>query len=564
MTNTFGATQQMAGPRDPGLFEPLPADEAEAVPLALTRLELLLGTSSSRGILPLYLAQGSATRVALPLATLLALSLDLLALGAAPQARAPPPDASLLALQSAMLPRAQEAALRLLAAVLTCSTREALIPHAPTIVSCLVTLIEEPHLAPRTRCSATRTLALALARGQIGSGIAGAALPLDPASPLVLSTARAMLLLLARFITHSSSSFSDPSTTTARKKRKYESDAVSLGAAAHTALVQLSPDDVASGRAALDVLTALTPLLSSDLTPAHHSLRHTHALLLLSLATLSMDSVRSSPCDNGLATHLLSALSSLIVDSDGALLALLLARTTLVVAAASRHARADVQRAGAALQGAVEMILDPRLPPRLGLATEELPQEWAGEGSTKVELASDGTRQALDVLGIKELDCSDAPTSTSTEPLPASRDSITSPLRAPPLEHSMEPTKPVRAHTPRIGSPAASPERASSGNNAVHKSPARSIFPSTGSGSPRQMPLDAPTSSNSAATADRMGSPLGPRALATPAAPAPVVNQTTTTTTTTTTVQVEPELDDEDEEMPEIDLRGSDEESESE
>lgn len=553
----------------------LPSDPLEALEPALERLELLLGDEERTGVLPLLLAQGTVSHVPVPLEALLELALRIIALGPAPAARSPPPDSTLLARQTAALPRSQAAALRLLCAVLLAVPRASLAQRAPLIVSTLLEQIEHARTSAPLRATLFNALALCLSARSLVSGSAapllGAGLPLDPASGLVTRTARVCITHLAEWVAHPAPAPAEaPSTSGMRKKRaRYESDAIGLGqSAVASGLVALPADEEASANAALEVLASIEGLLATELTPAHAALRRTYALLLLSLGTLALACPGST--NEALAARVLDALALLVRTAEGALLTLLLARTTHLSALSLASPSRAVRERGSALRLAAHEVMDPRLPPRLGRAAEERPAEWGveeGEALGALHISADGAGSALLELGIFSKGAAPALESTpSVSHAAAAAGSYPSPSasahspRHLPHAHAgprnSDPVKPAhRPHTPRIGSPASPDRSLGLGMSNGAGSPARAVFGA---------PLSVASSQSSTDTSASAFGKEGKTALAAPARELPVVVIPEARRAAPQQQQQREESDGEDEEMPSIDLGDSDEEDDGE
>ncbi|PWN39696.1 hypothetical protein IE81DRAFT_326254 [Ceraceosorus guamensis] len=384
----------------------LPKDPHEALPIALERLESMLGSADRSGILSLMLCASTATVVPLPLHELLdTIIIPILSLPPAPEA-APSTDASLQALQTAALPRAQRSALQCLA-VLALTVPRAGLASAKNLwrlVDALSDLVSNKDTPSTSRCSASRALALLLC-SKVSSdegSIPGADLArmIDPADPLLLRVTTAALSRVSQWLSYPHAGSSPASTLhgsgsnskSARKRRKYESDdatgSVLVGTAAQDGprsgkLRLLREDEQATSVACVDILCALSSPLDTDLTPEHRKLSHAAAQVNIALGLLSLStghtSTTTSTASNAnaqIAKGALRYLQHVLSDASSALLSLALAHVPSLATRALQYPHAEVRLAATELSKVLETVINPRLPPRLARAADERPTEW--------------------------------------------------------------------------------------------------------------------------------------------------------------------------------------------
>ncbi|PWN94124.1 hypothetical protein FA10DRAFT_299440 [Acaromyces ingoldii] len=584
------------------MMPPLPSDSLEALPLAQRRLGLLLGRPPMQGMLPCLLGEATSSPVPVPTGALYSLAHAILAVSpSSPPRQHPPVDASVHAAQVACLAGAHMSAINLLVALhLTvdrgvCSSRQA------DTVARLLAFVEGSHYSSAHRFVAFKAISM------LG-------LPLDPQARLVLRASRACLAQISRLLLHTHAeqqqqqqqqASASTSRPTKRAKRAYESDDLGLASQERRGLADVDGDERAACMAAMACLPALFGLLTTYLTPEHHDLAHTTALLLAAVAEVSMAS------DSAICAASLSALADVVALSRGSLLALLMARAGLQGATAACSPDAGLRAAGAKLRGALDAALHPRLPLRLDLKLQQdeaLPTSWTvsvgqqGEEDSlklpKVEIEEQpGSNEATameQVLGIRpaaaaalplappspsphppspsqqqQLRTASAPsgpvsaaaptTTTTSSPSPAVTAATAAAIRE---RFSPDPVKPVRRpSTPRIGSPGASPDRKSNAASGGATTAAAAFMNSVARGGGGQSGAGSPTS----ALTPKISSPLAAGRKLGPERP---VDEDTVMESAGgrrgggAADDVDDDDDDDDEGIPELDLGSSDEEDE--
>ncbi|CEH13864.1 Armadillo-type fold [Ceraceosorus bombacis] len=430
-----------------GILPTLPKDPHEALPIALERLESMLGSADRSGILSLMLCASTATVVPLPLHELLdTIIIPILSLPSAPEA-APSTDASLQALQTVALPRAQRSALQCLA-VLALTVPRAGLASAKNLwrlVDALSDLVSNKDTPSTSRCSASRALALLLC-SKVSSdegSIPGADLArmIDPADPLLLRVATAALSRVSQWLSYPHTGSSPASTLhgsgsnskSARKRRKYESDdatgSVLVGSAAQDGprsgkLRLLREDEQATSVACLDILCALSSPLDTDLTPEHRKLSHAAAQVNIALGLLSLSTGHTSTTTSmasdanaQIATGALRYLQHVLNDASSALLSLALAHVPSLATRALQYPHAEVRLAATELCKVLETVTNPRLPPRLARAADERPTEWDADAEVediRMVDADEAAQHRIALDAIRSVGLTDDPTRSSS------------------------------------------------------------------------------------------------------------------------------------------------------
>lgn len=526
------------------MMPPLPSDPLEALPLAQRRLGLLLGRPPMQGVLPCLLGEATPSPVPVPTGALYSLAHAILAVSpSSPPRQHPPVDASVHAAQVACLAGAHMSAINLLVALHLTVDRGVCASRQADTVTRLLAFVESSHYSSAHRFIAFKALSM------LG-------LPLDPQARLVLRASRACLAQTSRLLLHTHThaeqqqqqqASASTSRPTKRAKRAYESDDLGLASQERRGLADVAGDERAACMAAMANLPALYGLLTTYLTPEHHDLAHTTALLLAAVAEVSMAS------DSAICAASLSALADVVALSRGSLLALLMARAGLQGATAACSPDIGLRAAGAKLRGALDAALHPRLPLRLDLKLQQdeaLPTSWTvsvgqqGEEDSlklpKVEIEEQpGSNEATameQVLGIRptaaaahplappspsphppspsqqQLRTASAPsgpvsaaaptTTTTSSPSPAVTAATAAAIRE---RFSPDPVKPVRRpSTPRIGSPGASPDRKSHAASGGATTAAAAFMNSVARGGGGQSGAGSPTS----ALTPKISSPL--------------------------------------------------------
>lgn len=501
----------------PGLMPALPSDDMDALSEAYSRLRLLLGSPPFAGIIATFLSEQTVHAVPVPLDRLVALLLSILSVTSTTTPRQqPPPEATLWAAQTSLLPVAHISALTLLASL----PINVFYSKSSRIVSRLLRVIEKSP--PAVRCVAFHVLKMLH-------------LPLSPESPVLLQCARTCLAQVARLLKGSDQPISSDKKTTDKgnKRRKiYESDQVQL--TQKRGFVELDEDEYQGCIVAIDYLPSLYQGLATHLGPEHHDLAHTTSLVLLGITEISLQDA------DELTAASLRALSQLVRLSRGPILALLTTRAASLASQGLVSHHYGTKTSASRLSEALEFTFHPRLAPKLSLrlhVEEDLVKVDEHETVLeRVELEEDRGNMEVEALrDVLEIDMEQKKEAIDEEDAAF----IESPRRstfAPLQQHSPDPVKPVhRPSTPRIGSPTLA-------SNSIARS-------SIGSIAPEKAPSPA-------TTVQVFGASTVSKASASPSVSSPLEHP----------IEDEDPMNDiqgsDDESIPELDTRSSDEESE--
>lgn len=589
--------------------------------VAEARLDRLLGGSSTTADAPsedgvlLQLLQ-TPTRKAVPLAlnALFSLALHMLAVTPETPAKAAV-ESSVHALQAMRLPMLHLRALRLLRVLVRitkASGTAAIARFGPVVLDRLVRLIEGRHSSasgadlstPSVRAAASQVMAQVLAEGQ--------AVPLDPSSRLVVRASRVCLAEISQLLVSSASASTSSQAGAPRAKqlsRKYESDALLSTSSSGRFLFAKSAEEQASAIACLSAFPALYAHLSTSLTPTHYDLAHSGVQLTLAVTELLVRASQTATSSRQTIAHWsmltaasLQSLTALVSHSSAStpFLSLLVTRASHLADHARNAvglAHPAVGSAAQALSVALKDAIMPRLPPVLAtqvdVATTEQYQEEDGRGGWELDAetgreaksatgpvrgSSDGAVESAalssvgkalkEVAGVEighvHMDVQPPQSTTVVEavgvtapwtstPIPTQPAAYTGPRHSSPArtDHTRasspsgkDPVKPLhRPSTPKLGT---SPSRSASATHIAPGSPeAKEIFGGGGGGGATTALAASPSLRSSMALPATTRSGGGvPAGLA---------------------IDIgEDGQDDSDEEMPEIDLRSSDEEDEEE
>ncbi|CDR99747.1 hypothetical protein [Sporisorium scitamineum] len=351
-------------------FSPYPQDTLEATNLAHARIALLLGSRQRPGLISSHLRAATSRPVPIAVGKLITLALDMLRLDLTSRFK-PTAEAKVCSLQAAHLPTLHTRALALIAQLAI--TAPAAVPLETSRVLGEICRIAEADVgatAPnpasaRVRLAAMRTLVVLVGRQ-------GIALPLDPAGRITLRLARLAVTQMARAVLQprqtSLATSSGGDARKAKKARLYESDDMfassgSLKDHIHT----LSVEEIASTQAALQVLVAVYPLLTTALSAAHYDQMQLSIQTVLALVEALADStcthsatLRSKSAGFGapsaveLLQEAIQALADLCLDSASSTLALVLPRAVPVL---NRIANAPSGAGSAGVRSVAERAL---------------------------------------------------------------------------------------------------------------------------------------------------------------------------------------------------------------
>ena len=327
-------------------LRPYPNDTLAATKLAHARIALFLGSRQRSGLINLYLRAATSRSVPIPAGKLIALALDMLRLDLASRFK-PTAEAKVCSLQAAHLAVIHTRALALIAQLAI--TAPAAIPlEASRVLGEICRLAEADFSAAasnlataRIKLAALRTLAVLISRQWI-------ALPLDPAGRITLRLARLSVTQVAKAIlqpTNVPLTSSSGDERKAKKARLFESDHMFASSRSLKDHIQaLSVEEIASTQAALQILVAVYPLLSTAISAVHYDQMQLSIQTVLALVEALADStctfstaLRSKSAGSGAPTTVemlqdaMQALADLCLDSASATLALVLPRAIPVL-----------------------------------------------------------------------------------------------------------------------------------------------------------------------------------------------------------------------------------------
>lgn len=527
-SSSFAATLQDEEVQS-GLMSQLSTDNLDALTEAHSRLALLLGSPPSAGIIAYFLAEPTAHAVPVPLDSLVSLILSILSLTPSSLPRLhPAPESTLLAAQTSLLPSSHVSALTMLASL----PLQTYYSKSSKVIFRVLKIIERS--SPVVRCVAFKVLQeLDLA--------------LNPEGQLLIDCTRTCLAQAARLVKASGRAIQKTKMTAsekASKRRKiYESDQVQF--TQRKGFVEMDQDEYQGCIAAINYLPSLYEGLATNLSPEHHDLAHTCALILLAIAEISLQD-----SDNLTATSL-RVLGQFIRLSRGSILALMLTRTASLASQGLVSHHYETKKAAQILSQSLELTLHPRLAPKLSLRLYIEEDVWKGEDEEtvldKVDLEED--RGAKEVEAMQEvLDIrleEQKIEAVSMQSSPSASSLLESPRRSTfvPLQHSPDPVKPLyRPNTPRIGSPSIS-------NSAARTSIGSNVNTNNMSASSPEKPT---TNTQLFGGSSILSATVTTKTGVTPTASSPLGNSQD--------IEMGDNDDSDDERIPELDLRSSDEE----
>lgn len=404
--STFALSSSSATRRDKLPFAPVQDDTD-----ALARFERLLGTETSPGVLASLLLTPTRKQVPIPLASLVALPLAILAVTADTPSQ-PAVEADVHALQTMRLPLLHLRALRFLSTVVNplvkASGAAACARFGPRLLDRLVRLVE------RSNASTTSAVRAAAAEA-LAHLLTDPAIPLDPSSSGVLRATRVCLGEISHLLA-SSTSVAAPTASTSssgkKRTRLYDSDSLLSNSSSPSRYLHLKPlDEQRSAIAALAALPRLYAHVSTSLTPAHYDAAHATVQLTLALTELLL---RSSPIAtqshatiahwSTLASASLASLTALVEHSSAStpLLAPLVTRASTI----ATHARGvlasaypAIARQVASLATALRGVSLPRLPPVPATQVDRPPPVVEEDGRAAWDLDPETGREATSATG---------------------------------------------------------------------------------------------------------------------------------------------------------------------
>ncbi|TKY90556.1 hypothetical protein EX895_000554 [Sporisorium graminicola] len=329
-------------------LSPYPRDTLEATKLAHARIALLLGSRQRTGLINSHLRAATSRPVPIALGKLITLAMDMLRLDLTSRFK-PTAEAKVCSLQAAHLLTLHTRALALVAQLSI--TAPAAIPlEASRVLGEICRFVEADTGAMASNLASARVKLAAMRTLAVLVGKQGIALPLDPAGRITLRLARLAVTQMARAILRprqasSAGTSSGSDARKAKKARLYESDDMfassgSLKDHIHT----LSVEEIASTQAALQILVAVYPLLSTALSAAHYDQMQLSIQTVLALVEALADStythsvsLRSKSAGSGAPTTVellqeaIQALADVCLDSASSTLALVLPRAVPVL-----------------------------------------------------------------------------------------------------------------------------------------------------------------------------------------------------------------------------------------
>ncbi|KAJ1583326.1 hypothetical protein NDA12_003848 [Ustilago hordei] len=273
-------------------LHPYPKDPLAATKIAHSRLALLLGSRGRSGLINLHLRGATSRSVPIPVGKLITLALDMLRVDLSSRYQ-PTAEGKVCSLQASFIPTLHTRALALIAQIAI--TAPAAVPLEASRVLGDICRIAEAGVSGgsdlasnRVKLAAMRTLAVVVGRQ-------GIALPLDPAGRTTLRLARLAAAHVARCVLP----YNAPTTTVAsgdgrkaKKARLYESDSMFASNIALKDRIQsLSVEEIASTQAALQIIVAVYPLLTTCLSAVHSDQQKLCMHTVLALVEALSDSV---------------------------------------------------------------------------------------------------------------------------------------------------------------------------------------------------------------------------------------------------------------------------------
>ncbi|SPO20904.1 uncharacterized protein UTRI_00381 [Ustilago trichophora] len=352
VTSSYQATdasQLAADVKDVATYKNLsqyPKDPLAATKVAHQRLALLLGSRGRTGLINSHLRAVTSRPVPIPAGKLITLALDMLRVDLTSRFK-PTAEAKLCSLQAAHLPSFHTRALALIAQ-LSITAPAAISLEASTILGDICRIAEagvssgaSDLASARVKLAAMRTLAVLVGRQ-------GIALPLDPAGRTTLRLARLGVTQLAKAVLNpvqASSTTTSGDGRKAKKARLYESDSMfASNVALKDRIHSLSVEDLASVQAALQILVAVYPLLTTSLSQVHYDQLQLCIQTVLALVESLSDSTSShsatlrnksagpgAPTPVDLLQTAVETLADMCLDSASSTLALVLPRAIPVL-----------------------------------------------------------------------------------------------------------------------------------------------------------------------------------------------------------------------------------------
>lgn len=370
------------------------SDYHEGIPCSVCRCEHLLGspTSGAMGMVPLYLTMPTPRTVPVPLTRCIALAHAMMQARTSDRATV---DQARLEASSA--PKLRWLGIQFLVQ-LVLAFHEATWPllHGSGVLRTLCTLAETERGS--LRLVAVRALHVLLSRGTCQDGLhclAGAGVPLDPASALVQRMARVAILPLSELLVL------EPELWTPelpfKRPRSFDSDTISqVDRVPQDAMLVKAPLAWEMASAAAHVLVHVFPYISTSAAPGHRDLARTGALALLGaceavLGARLVDAMASTQVEAG--AQLVQALSQLVMAHHNSLVSHILARVYGVL---TRGAQSSIPILRATSQDALTGMLPivrPRAPPLVdAVDSHALEERIDADGTDHIPMPLPGWR----------------------------------------------------------------------------------------------------------------------------------------------------------------------------
>ncbi|SYW79141.1 uncharacterized protein UBRO2_02825 [Ustilago bromivora] len=349
-------------------LQPYPKDPLAATKIAHSRLALLLGSRGRSGLINLHLRGATSRSVPIPVGKLITLALDMLRVDLSSRYK-PTAEFKVCSLQASFIPTLHTRALALIAQIAI--TAPAAVPLEASSVLGDICRIAEAGVSGSSDLASNRVKLAAMRTLTVVVGRQGIALPLDPAGRTTLRLARLAAAHVARCVLPPNA----PTTTVAsgdgrkaKKARLYESDSMFASNIALKDRIQsLGVEEIASTQAALQIIVAVYPLLTTCLSAVHSDQQKLCMHTVLALVEALSDSVsthsaklRNASAGSGAPTAVellqsgMEGLAELCLDSPSSALATVLPRA---IPTLGRIAHAPSGSGDAGVRSAAERAL---------------------------------------------------------------------------------------------------------------------------------------------------------------------------------------------------------------
>lgn len=355
---------------------PVP-DYAISLPACLRRCEMLLGRRDAPGVLLWFMSTPTPRAVPVPVARCVAIATAMI------QARVSRDDAPVdqLRHEEAIVPRLREMGALLLVHVAKTCQQACWVPmHAAQSLHAVCAMAERAAGAHERVCALWALYHLLSPDSE-----ACAAVPLDPASPLVQRIARLCVQTQSAYVVQEPASWT--CAPPLKRVRAFESDAVHVSSrAAQDAILVKTSDALEAVRYAMQLYVSLFGMLASSAAPGHRDLARTGALGLVGLVEALVDA-RILDASNEhmvqLCEHGIHSLTMLATTHTGALIASILPRVHAVLCRGAQSRVLRVRRACVLGTSAVLPVLRPRVPPLVDVVDSSALEERIPEADAQ-------------------------------------------------------------------------------------------------------------------------------------------------------------------------------------